>query len=380
MDYDLRRIHAQEARARKVKRNMIIGFAAVVCIAAFAVFLGIFLSSGQETMSRTEPFTSPVTERLAVSESESDVSSAVSAEITVSLMGDCTLGTDESFDWNTSFNAYYEYQGADYFFQNVKSILDSDDLTIVNFEGTLTDSTDRQEKSFNFKGKPEFSSILSSASVEAANVANNHSHDYGEQGFTDTVSHLQRENITVFGYDQTAVIEIKEVKVGLIGISNVYEQADAAQLLQTNIEKVKSEGAQLIIVSFHWGEEREDTPDAGQISLAHLAIDLGADLVAGHHPHVLQGIENYKGKYIAYSLGNFCFGGNSSPSDMDTIIFQQTFTIEDGDVKTDENTNIIPCRISSELGYNNYQPTPAAGEESQRILDKLEERSNLIPY
>lgn len=98
---------------------------------------------------------------------------------------------------------------------------------------------------------------------------------------------------------------------------------------------------------FHWGNETETVPDTNQMTLGRLAIDEGADLVCGHHPHVLQGIETYKGKNIVYSLGNFCFGGNSSPSDMDTMIFQQTFTITSEGVQEDNVTNIIPCSISS---------------------------------
>ena len=101
------------------------------------------------------------------------------------------------------------------------------------------------------------------------------------------------------------------------------------QVKQT-IAAAKQQGAKLVIVAFHWGTEKATEPDETQKSLAHTAIDCGADLVVGHHPHVLQAIEYYKGKYIAYSLGNFCFGGNSAPSDMDTMIFQQTFTIEKG--------------------------------------------------
>ena len=123
---------------------------------------------------------------------------------------------------------------------------------------------------------------------------------------------------------------------------------------------------------FHWGNETETVPDTNQMTLGRLAIDEGADLVCGHHPHVLQGIETYKGKNIVYSLGNFCFGGNSSPSDMDTMIYQQTFTIDADGVKKDNVTNIIPCSISSAAydGYNNYQPTPAEGDEATRILWK----------
>ena len=150
------------------------------------------------------------------------------------------------------------------------------------------------------------------------------------------------------------------------------------QQLKDNIAKVKADGADLIIAIFHWGNERETVPDYNQMTLAHAAIDNGADLVIGHHPHVLQGIEEYRGKYIAYSLGNFCFGGNSAPSDMDTMIFQQTFTIRNGEVLADQNINLIPCSISSEAGFNNYQPTPSEGSEAERIRQKIEERSEQI--
>ena len=148
--------------------------------------------------------------------------------------------------------------------------------------------------------------------------------------------------------------------------------------LKQNIAKVKQDGAQLIVVIFHWGNEKEEVPDENQKTLGHLAIDEGADLVCGHHPHVLQGIEEYKGKNIVYSLGNFCFGGNAYPSDMDTIIFQQTFTIDQNGVKDDNVTNIIPCSISSDSDYNNYQPTPAEGEEATRIMQKIQKRSSWI--
>ena len=299
--------------------------------------------------------------------------------LTVSVVGDCTLGTDETFDYSTSLNAYFDNYGSSYFLQNVKPIFSADDLTIANFEGTLTESDAREDKTFAFKAPASFAKILTDGNVEAVTTANNHSHDYGEQGFTDTLNALDTEGITHFGYDETAVMDIKGVKVGLVGIYELKDHMERAQQVKDNIAKVKEEGAQLIIVIFHWGNEKEEVPDSNQMALGRLAIDEGADLVCGHHPHVLQGIETYKGKNIVYSLGNFCFGGNSAPSDMDSMIFQQTFTITEDGVQADNVTNIIPCSISSEYGYNNYQPTPAEGEEAQRIKNKIEERSAMIP-
>ena len=299
--------------------------------------------------------------------------------LTISVVGDCTLGTDETFDYDTSLNAYYDSNGKDYFFQNVKSIFAADDLTIANFEGTLTDSDAREDKTFAFKAPAEYAQILTSGSIEAVNTANNHSHDYGDQSYTDTLTALDNEGITHFGYDDTAVMDIKGVKVGLVGIYELNDHLGREQQLKDNIAKVKADGAELVIVIFHWGNETETVPDTNQMTLGRLAIDEGADLVCGHHPHVLQGIESYKGKNIVYSLGNFCFGGNSSPSDMDTMIFQQTFTITSNGVQADNVTNIIPCSISSADGYNNYQPTPATGDEATRIKAKIDERSAAIP-
>lgn len=296
--------------------------------------------------------------------------------ITISAAGDCTLGTDEYFDPGTSLNAYYDSNGPAYFLQNVKSIFESDDLTIVNMEGTLTEETARQDKTYAFKGPSGYTQILTEGDVEAANLANNHSHDYGDQSYTDTIAALDAAGITNFGYDRTAVMDVKGVKVGLVGTYELAEGMGCEDEMIANIKAVEEQGAQIVIVSFHWGMERENYPTENQVNLAHSAIDNGADLVLGHHPHVLEGIEVYNGRNIVYSLGNFCFGGNSNPSDKDTMIFQQTFTLENGELAEDNVTNIIPCSISSESGYNNYQPTPLEGEEADRVRGRIEEYSS----
>ena len=296
--------------------------------------------------------------------------------ITVSMVGDCTLGTDVNFDQSTSFDAFYQMKNdPGYFFQNVKDIFTADDLTVANMEGTLTTSNDRQQKTFAFKGNPSYTEILTQGGVEATNLANNHSHDYGDQSYEDTIQYLEAAGITTFGYDRTAVMDVKGIKVGLIGIYELKDGLGRQQQVIDTIQEVKDQGAQVIIVSFHWGTEKSNIPDDIQKTLAHLAIDQGADLVVGHHPHVLQGIEKYQGKNIVYSLGNFCFGGNKNPSDKDTMIFQQTFTVENGELVEDDVTNIIPCSLSSESGYNNYQPMVLEGSEKERVLQKIEEFS-----
>ena len=364
-----------------------------ICLGTLAVLLvlivGISLhscSSSAKPASSTGTQDAPVSNKQEIPDSntEDTTSEAESTPtqapvtLTISVVGDCTLGTDETFDYSTSLNAYYENYGKEYFLQNVKSIFQADDLTIANMEGTLTESTQRADKTFAFKAPASYAGILTSGSVEAVNTANNHSHDYGEQSFTDTLSALDDAGIVHFGYDETAIMDVKGIKVGLVGIYELNDHLEREQQLKDNIAKVKSEGAQLTIVIFHWGNEKETVPDSNQITLGRLAIDQGADLVCGHHPHVLQGIETYKGKNIVYSLGNFCFGGNSAPSDMDSMIFQQSFTFSNGSLQNDNVTNIIPCSISSAQGYNNYQPTPAEGDEKTRIMEKIQERSSMI--
>lgn len=295
---------------------------------------------------------------------------------TISAVGDCTFGTDENFAYEGSMPAKYDEVGDfNYFFENVKSVFEEDDLTIVNFEGTLTDSTIREDKQFAFKADKSYAEILTDGFVEAANLANNHSKDYGEQSYNDTMDALDEAGITNFGYDRVAIKKVKGIKVGLVGTYVLAYGLGVKDSMEKNIQDLKDEGAQVIIASFHWGEEKAEYPNDVQVELAHAAIDAGADLVLGHHPHVLQGIEQYKGKNIVYSLGNFCFGGNMYPSDMDTMIFQQTFTLKGGKLQEDNVTNIIPCSISSVEDYNNYQPTPAAGEKETEILNKITQRS-----
>ena len=361
----------------KKKKQMLLIFgptgAAILILLVFLVLRAFSGNDDAKTVSNDQPETLKA-EDAGIQESETQrFQEPVS--VTISMAGDCTLGKDEAFNYSTSLNAYYDMYGPAYFFQNVKSVFDADDLTIVNFEGTLTDSTARNGETFAFKAPAEYAEILTDGGVEAVNVANNHSHDYGDQGFADTKENLKKAGITTFGYNETALMEVKGVKIGLVGIYELHDHLEREHQVRVNIQKVRAEGADLVFVVFHWGNEKDTVPDANQVTLAKLAIDDGADLVVGHHAHVLQGVTTYNGKTIAYGLGNFCFGGNSAPSDMDTMIFQQTFTLDTDGSVTSEEPNLIPCRISSDYSINNYQPTPATGDEADRILQKIRERS-----
>ncbi len=295
--------------------------------------------------------------------------------VTVTAAGDCTIATDVNASTEGSFAAYASQLGGDYsyFLKNVAPVFAEDDLTIVNFEGTLSNQGTRQDKQFAFRGKPEYVQVLTTSSVEAANLANNHSADYGDVSLTDTIKYLNEAGISNFIGTNTAMREINGISVGLVGINALNEEE--AGKLEKAIGSVKSLGAQLVIVSMHWGEEKATAPNEQQIELAHKAVDLGADLVIGTHPHVLQGIEKYNGRYIAYSLGNFCFGGNNNPSDKDTVIYRQVFTFVDGILQEDENMTLIPATISGHDNYNDYQPAIATGDRKTEIQNRLTDYS-----
>lgn len=295
--------------------------------------------------------------------------------ITLSFVGDCTLSSYEGAAYDLSFESYYETYGEAYFFQNVKSIFEGDDLTVANLEGTLTKSENRMNKQWTFKADPSYVNILTTGGIDAVNVANNHTVDYGDEGYVDTLANLDNAGIARFGNDYTTIVSVKGVKVGLTGIYECEAGIECKTQAVDNVKALKEQGAQVIIVSFHWGDENSYTPNDVHTVLAHAVIDEGADLVVAHHPHVLQGIEVYNGKYICYSLGNFCFGGNSICQDKDTMIFQQTFTLLDGECQDNADYEIIPCSISTDMTANTYCPTPATGDEAQRILDKVYDMS-----
>ena len=386
---DVKRRNARRRRRKKQRHLLVLFLLLALFIGVIGGTRAVMLRSKEDKAAKTAA-TSNKTDKTTEDKSEQtssnvdvqeikidtgDPESKKEVSITISSMGDCTLGTDVNFNQSTSLNAYYNMNGPDYFFQNVRSILEKDDLSIVNMEGTLTDSTTREDKTYAFKAPAEYAGILSGSSVEAANLANNHSSDYGGQSNTDTIKALEDAGVATFGFDQTKILDIKGVKVGLTGIYELAEHMGKAEQVKENISALKEAGAQLIIVNFHWGMEKEYYPDDTQKQLAHLAVDSGADLVIGHHPHVLQGVEKYKDKYIAYSLGNFCFGGNSNPSDKDTMIVQQTFTFQKGELKESSDLNLIPCSLSSTSSHNDYCPTPLEGDEKQRVLDKITQYS-----
>ena len=296
--------------------------------------------------------------------------------ITISAAGDCTLGGDSRIGQITNFLSEMKGDNYSYYLRNVRKIFEADDLTIVNMEGTFTNKTNNADKKFVFQGPPELAQIFTSSSVEAVTMANNHTLDYLRAGYEDTIATLKAAGIRYFGNEYVTTINVKGINVGLFGYS-VWDSSGATRdKITSAIKQLRNNGADIVIAYYHWGVEHSYYPVKYQIDIAHHTIDAGADLVLGSHPHVIQGIAEYKGKNIVYSLGNFCFGGNRNPSDKDSMIFQQTFEFT-SKVLTKTVKNIIPCSVSSVKTRNNFQPTVLTGDEAERVLAKIAKYSRI---
>lgn len=304
----------------------------------------------------------------------------VNTSIKLSFAGDCTLGNYAGQAYDGSFNQEYVKQGKDstYFFRNVKSVFENDDITVVNLEGPLTTATSHVVKSFPFSGLLEYADILTNGSIEAVSLANNHSEDYYAQGMSDTKKVLDEKGVGYFGYETSYVKEVKGIKIGFLGYRSMslsMNNDEGKAKIKAAIDDLKNnQGANAVVVFYHWGIEREYYANNDQRELAKFSIDSGADLVMGSHPHVVQGTETYKGKQIVYSLGNFCFGGNRNPSDKDSMIYSITMNFTDGKY-TGDSHEIIPCTVSSISGRNNYQPTILEGSEKERVANKIKKYS-----
>jgi poly-gamma-glutamate synthesis protein (capsule biosynthesis protein) len=370
--------------------------AVLVTIAGGIAAVGLYLwqgpssgtgeSSGtSEVVQGTEPASeapgTEVAQGTEEPETETEDPGPEVVEITISAVGDLTFGRNQKSSYDGTFDEYYDTYGADYFFQNVKSIFEQDDCTIGNLECVLTESTDMREKTWNLKGRQEYAEILPANSIDIVGLGNNHIMDYNQEGVDDTFAALENvgEPYAISGEwgDRYEIYETeKGVKIGVVAVDKVYEGTAVYTYLEEGLEELRAQGADLVFALIHWGTETVHYCDDSQKEMGRWCIDQGYDLVLGSHPHVLQGIECYNGKYIVYSLGNFCFGGNRNPSVKETMIFQQTFTFVDGALQDDTSAiRAIPCWISSTTEKNDYCPTVLTGDDAATLIGHLNEYS-----
>jgi len=285
-----------------------------------------------------------------------------SVVLTLTAVGDVTIGRNAKHSGSSIFEKELSRQGNDinFIFRNVKDILASDDVTIINFEGVLADEysipSKKKENSFLFIGPTTYADALVNGSVEIATIENNHIDDFGDNGRKSTQNTLTENGITWADEYNMASYETQGVKIAVLS----YKTFDYYDTLNSKVPRevaAAKETHDLVIVCYHWGAEKDYYPNSRQQKLAHATIDAGADLIIGHHSHRINPIEEYNGKYIVYSVGNFSFAGNNKPDDMSTFIFQTRFRMKEGEIIAN-SFRVIPCRISSKTDYNDFAPTP----------------------
>lgn len=291
-------------------------------------------------------------------------------EVVLTLGGDTVLGglpgrdhRDDSFAAVTGNESTYPFAG-------LLPILSRDDLTILNLECALTDrSTAQEDQDYPFKGRPDAANMLVAGSVEAVSLENSHSMDYGERGYADTKEALEAAGIRWADGENLLCYDTKQgIRIGLASLKDPI----TSEALEAAIEGLKRQGAKFIVLSLHWGEELAQTPSQEQQELARRAIDLGADVIMGHHSHVVQTMEVYQNRPIFYSLGNVVYGGSTNPTDWDIALARIILECQQGEV-VKVKWMAIPGSVSGGSGENDYQPRVYAPgtADAIRVYSKL---------
>ena len=301
---------------------------------------------------------------------------------TLSFIGDCTLAPHQ----NTQ--DYFNKVGDDYAypFANTVQYFADDEYTFANLECTFSDRSLSPVgyPTFYFRAPTSYVNILFEGGVDFVTTANNHLNDFGDKGVEDTYATLDNAGLPYGKVGQAQVVTTKNgIKIGVycgFNINDGYFVPTTDECVNA-INQMKADGAEYIVMAFHWGKELYYKPTQKMIDLAQACIDAGADLIYGTHPHVLGPIVEYNSGIIMYSVGNWSFGGNTQPTDQDTAIIQVTIKRDlDGSITT-EGYDAIPCCVSSNMsggvGYNDYKPTPYPedNEGCKRVLSKLDMNS-----
>lgn len=295
--------------------------------------------------------------------------------VTITAGGDAVLGSEEKKrDLPYSFDSVLAARGYSWPFSGLSSIFSQDDITFVNLECVLKNSrTGFEEHLYNFRGLTVYTSVLTQGSVEIVNIANNHIYDYGDDGFDSTKTALRRASIAYSGYGETCVLEVRGHKIGFGGIRET-KYKKSPKRMDKDIQALRDAGTEVIIYACHFGTEYENTHNALQTEMAHRAVELGADIVIGHHPHVVQGVEIYRNVPIFYSLGNLMFGGTLALTEFDGCLVSLNLLFDDQtNAYQGADISLIPILTSSSAPANDFHPVPATGDDRTRILNRMQE-------
>lgn len=296
--------------------------------------------------------------------------------IRLTFTGDVTLGSEEKY-WSqeSSLVAAARRNGYDYFLKNVKPLFEQDDATIVNLEGVLSDSAEgeRTDKTYRFRGPTEFTQILTGSSVEIANLANNHTCDYGERGMRDTQAALDNAGVSHFGTRSVCYFEKDGVRIAFVGLSYTDENAEERDWLAGEIARLeREEGVNATVFVYHGGQEYGDARTKKQEEIARIAVEAGADLVVMHHAHVVQGMSTIDGRGVLFSLGNFCFGGNRRVRAMESLVLVAELDFADDGAYIGQQLTLVPAHVSGTERNNDYQPLLVSGPAARRVIRRVQ--------
>lgn len=302
---------------------------------------------------------------------------ALGEELVLSFLGDCSIGEAiQNRGKSDTYTTVVDEKGMDWPFSLVRDYLDQDDFTFANLEVVFTERTSHTDKVYPLVGKPQYAQVLLNSGVDAVNTVNNHCFDFYQEGYEDTLKTLDEIEFKHFGstylsnrsrkQDVLMTAEVKGVKIGALGFS-IPQDKDLPDI-EERIKQLRADGCDIVIVSLHWGRETSAIPESWQFKYARKIIDLGADVLFGHGPHVLQAVQFYHGGVIMYSTGNFTFGTMSSKVDRDTGIFQLSYDLS-GDAPLLSGFKVIPCTTTGAGDYRPYEFTEQADRE--RVFKKL---------
>jgi len=252
-----------------------------------------------------------------------------------------------------------------------KDLLANADLTVINLEAPLIKGCPlRSTSRFKFCGRPGFVAALQCAGVDIVTLENNHIDNYGRAAIAETIKHLEAANMAWVDRQVPAVREVRGLKFGFLAFNGVGEAIDRL----TMVAQIKALRPQvdILTVAFHWGAEYVLLPQAAPgiapddpVKIAHLAVEAGADLIVGNHPHQVQAVEIYQGKLIAYSHGNFIFDQMWSYGTRVGVLGRYTFY----------DRILVQAEFLPMLIENYAQPVPLEGEEAEAVLDQMKTAS-----
>ncbi len=294
-------------------------------------------------------------------------------EIILTFGGDAVLGGRENYWGNPeSMMALLAEKGMGYPLSGLRSLFARDDLTAVNLECVLKETKEGEDtnKTWRFRGLPEYAQILPEGSVELVNTANNHTVDYGEAGMASTLAALEG-TAEACGNGINAEIRVKGHLIGFGGCreTNYIRNPD---VIRRDIEQMRADGCEIVVYQCHWGTEYSETHNKMQEAMARACVRAGADLVIGHHPHVAQGMDVIDGVPVIYSLGNLVFGGTIQLKTYEGLVARAYFRL--GETEKTIRLKFYPILTSSraEEKINDYCPCLAMGEDRIRILRRIQ--------